>query len=65
MTFHFTCDHIILSSIWVVEWPPFGQLKIKSLYPLRAKKIFIRKAEDLGFDYKSLIGDPTNIVIYL
>ena len=33
----------------------------KSLDPLRAKKIFIRKAEDvpyLGFSYKSLISDP-------
>ena len=35
--------------------------EIKSLDPLRAKKIFIRKAEDwpyLGFGYRSLISDP-------
>ena len=33
----------------------------KGLDPLRAKKIFIRKAEDgpyLGFSYKRLISDP-------
>ena len=33
----------------------------KRLDPLRAKKIFIRKAEDrpyLGFSYKRLINDP-------
>ena len=38
-----------------------GQIRIKSLDPLRAKKIFIRKPEDgpyLGFGYKSLISDP-------
>ena len=37
------------------------KIRIKSLDPLRAKKIFIRKAEDgplLGFGYKSLISDP-------
>ena len=36
-------------------------IRIKSLDLLRAKKIFIRKAEDgpcLGFSYKSLISDP-------
>ena len=35
--------------------------RIKSLDPLKAKKIFIRKAEDgpyLGFGYQSLISDP-------
>ena len=39
-------------------------IRIKSLDPLRAKKIFIRKAEDgpyLGFGYKSLISDPINL----
>ena len=25
MTFHHTCVHIILSSIWVAEWQPFGK----------------------------------------
>ena len=25
MTFHFTCVHIISSSVWVTEWPPFGK----------------------------------------
>ena len=25
MTFHLTCVHFIFSSIWVVEWPPFGK----------------------------------------
>ena len=36
-------------------------IRIKSLDPLRAKKIFMRKAEDgpyLGFGYKRLISDP-------
>ena len=36
------------------------QIRIKSLDPLRAKKIFISKAEDgpyLGFSYKSLFSD--------
>ena len=37
------------------------RIKIKDLDPLRAKKIFIRQAEDgpyLGFGYKSSISDP-------
>ena len=25
VTFHLTCVHIILSSVWVAEWPPFGK----------------------------------------
>ena len=25
MTFHFMFAHIILSSVWVAEWPPFGK----------------------------------------
>ena len=25
MTFHLTCVHIILSSVWVAEWPSFGK----------------------------------------
>ena len=25
MTFHFMCVHIILSSVSVAEWPPFGK----------------------------------------
>ena len=25
MTFHLTCAHIILSSVWGAEWPPFGK----------------------------------------
>ena len=25
MTFHLTCVHIIFSSGWVAEWPPFGK----------------------------------------
>ena len=25
MTFHLMCIHIILSSVWVAEWPPFGE----------------------------------------
>ena len=25
MTFHFMCVHIIFSSVWVADWPPFGQ----------------------------------------
>ena len=36
-------------------------IRIKSLDPLRAKNIFIRKTEDgpyQGFSYKSLISDP-------
>ena len=36
-------------------------IRIKSLDTLRAKKIFIRKAEDgpyLGFSYKTLISVP-------
>ena len=39
----------------------FHLIRIKSLDPLRAKNIFIRKEEDgpyLGFSYKSLISDP-------
>ena len=37
-------------------------IRIKRLDPLRAKKIFIRKADGpyLGFRYKSLISDPFN-----
>ena len=23
--FHLTCVHIIFSSVWVAEWPPFGK----------------------------------------
>ena len=23
--FHLTCVHINFSSVWVVEWPPFGK----------------------------------------
>ena len=37
------------------------EIRMKSLDPLRAKKIFIRKAEDgpyLGLSYESLISDP-------
>ena len=36
------------------------KIRIKRLDPLRAKKIFIRKAEDgpyIGFSYKYLISD--------
>ena len=25
MTFHLMCVHIILSSVWVAEWQPFGK----------------------------------------
>ena len=25
VTFHLTCVHIILSSVWVAEWQPFGK----------------------------------------
>ena len=25
MTFHFMCVHIILNSVSVAEWPPFGK----------------------------------------
>ena len=25
MAFHLTCVHIILCSVWVAEWPPFGK----------------------------------------
>ena len=25
MTFHLTHVHIIFSSVWVAEWPPFGK----------------------------------------
>ena len=25
VTFHLTCVHIIFSSVWVAEWPPFGK----------------------------------------
>ena len=25
MTFHLTCVHIMLSSVWVAEWPSFGK----------------------------------------
>ena len=25
VAFHLTCVHIIFSSVWVVEWPPFGK----------------------------------------
>ena len=25
MTFHLTCVNIILSSVWIAEWPPFGK----------------------------------------
>ena len=28
MTFHLTCVHIICSSVWVAEWPPFCILTI-------------------------------------
>ena len=24
VTFHLKCVHIIFSSVWVAEWPPFG-----------------------------------------
>ena len=23
MTFHLTCVHVIFTSVWVAEWPPF------------------------------------------
>ena len=25
VTFHLKCVHIIFSSVWVAEWPPFGK----------------------------------------
>ena len=25
VTFYLTCVHIIFSSVWVAEWPPFGK----------------------------------------
>ena len=25
MTFHLMCVHIVFSSVWVTEWPPFGK----------------------------------------
>ena len=25
MTFHLTCVRIVFSSVWVAEWPPFGE----------------------------------------
>ena len=25
VTFHLMCVHIMLSSVWVAEWPPFGK----------------------------------------
>ena len=25
VTVHLTCIHIIFSSFWVAEWPPFGK----------------------------------------
>ena len=25
VTFHLTCIHIISSSVWIAEWPPFGK----------------------------------------
>ena len=25
MTFHLSCVHIIFGSVWVAEWPPFGE----------------------------------------
>ena len=43
-------------------------MKIRTLDPLRAKKIFMRKAEDvpyLGFGYKSLISDPISLTVVL
>ena len=31
MAFHLTCVHIIFSSDWVAEWPPFGKLLLTRL----------------------------------
>ena len=52
MTFHLTCVHIIISSVWVAEWPPFGKklltrLTISSLCILT---ICISVISRYGFD---------------
>ena len=31
MTFHLTCVHIIFRSVWVTEWPPFGEKLLSRL----------------------------------
>ena len=31
MTFHLSCVHIILSSVWVDEWPPFWEIAAHSV----------------------------------
>ena len=28
VTFHLACVHIIISSVWVAEWSPFGEKKL-------------------------------------
>ena len=32
VTFHLVCVHIILSSLWVAEWSPFGKELLSHLY---------------------------------
>ena len=31
VTFHLTCVHIILSSVWAAEWPPFFEIGAHSV----------------------------------
>ena len=35
MTFNLTCDHIMSSSVWFAEWPPFGK-KLLTLLTTRS-----------------------------
>ena len=29
--FHFMCVHYTFSSVWVAEWPPFGEIAARSV----------------------------------
>ena len=45
-TFHLTCVHIILSSILVAEWPPFGK---KLLIRVTICSLFILAIFSFGY----------------
>ena len=39
VTFHLTFVHIMLSSVWVAEWPPFGEIAAHSVDHMFSKCI--------------------------
>ena len=58
MTFRLTCVHIIFSSVWVAEWPPFGKelltrLAICSLCILTICNFSYSPFWDIGLDLAS------------